>query len=494
MADTGDGWQATYTMAYLLTNSTLTVSRCSLKRAQIVILGGDEVYPVASGKMYSDRLSYPFDEAAHDIEKQINPQCLHRKDIFLIPGNHDWYDSLGSFTKRFLAVKEPNGKRCRNLGNFRVQQLRSYFVLTLPNNWEIWAVDVQLGHNIDNDQYTFFKERAKCVTCNTKIVLCSAEPTIVNGNRKPDGVLDEDNRVFGLQRIRMLARERGARVMVELAGDTHNYQHYKICKTDNKCDPYTRHHIVSGGGGAFLHPNHAFPKNRTVDGESYTAHVGKRYPDETQSRRLSWRILGFSFFHKKMDLMIGALYVLMYWGGDCAFWKPDFVIQHPFSSLLIAGTVLGCGFFGRSGCSSRYRWDGVKSWTVGLIHGGTQIFASFSELEFRQMTSEYLLSLAGSENWICYLEVFLPRVATVVIGGIFGGTLLGVYLWGTLTFLKMHSNEAFAALAYPDYKHFLRCRLKGKELEINVVGVEKIARQRDGHPVDVHLVEHFTVS
>src|SRR3954453_21195103 len=57
IADTGDGWDATYTVAYYASQPTLALDRAeaaqgtpilSTRRGDILILGGDEVYPFAN--------------------------------------------------------------------------------------------------------------------------------------------------------------------------------------------------------------------------------------------------------------------------------------------------------------------------------------------------------------------------------------------------------------------------------------------------------------
>ena len=56
IADTGDGWNSTYTVAYLLMRPEIEASGEQLKRADVLIMGGDEVYPVASPTLYTQRL------------------------------------------------------------------------------------------------------------------------------------------------------------------------------------------------------------------------------------------------------------------------------------------------------------------------------------------------------------------------------------------------------------------------------------------------------
>ena len=59
VADLGDGFDATYSVAYLLAQPELTVDGHRLPRAQTLVMGGDQVYPSASYEAYEDRCKGP---------------------------------------------------------------------------------------------------------------------------------------------------------------------------------------------------------------------------------------------------------------------------------------------------------------------------------------------------------------------------------------------------------------------------------------------------
>src|SRR5882724_1679847 len=63
LADTGDGWNSTYAMASLLAEPTLTVGGHTTQRGDVLVLGGDQVYPVASRDAYEQRFVGPYDAA-----------------------------------------------------------------------------------------------------------------------------------------------------------------------------------------------------------------------------------------------------------------------------------------------------------------------------------------------------------------------------------------------------------------------------------------------
>src|SRR5215468_6139814 len=81
VADTGDGWDSTYTVARLLARPNLDFREVEgqwrsaapdatapesikTKRGEILVFGGDEVYATASREEYRDRLVGPFEQAA----------------------------------------------------------------------------------------------------------------------------------------------------------------------------------------------------------------------------------------------------------------------------------------------------------------------------------------------------------------------------------------------------------------------------------------------
>lgn len=70
------------------------------KRGEILVLGCDEVYPVASAsdEAYRRRFVAPFETA------MLSTDPAHPLD-FAVPGNQDWYDSLVSFTRRFIGCR-----------------------------------------------------------------------------------------------------------------------------------------------------------------------------------------------------------------------------------------------------------------------------------------------------------------------------------------------------------------------------------------------------
>ncbi|HEX5633985.1 MAG TPA: metallophosphoesterase, partial [Gemmatimonadales bacterium] len=145
VADTGDGWNSTYAVAWALAQPTLALPDGSaLPRADVLVFGGDQVYPAASREEYNRRLVVPFDTALGDAAVAESPH------VFAIPGNHDWYDGLVSFTRLFCQK--------RRIGAWKTLQRGSYFAFRLPHGLWLFAVDIQLEADIDLAQLAFFCE------------------------------------------------------------------------------------------------------------------------------------------------------------------------------------------------------------------------------------------------------------------------------------------------------------------------------------------------
>ena len=85
VADLGDGFDATYSVASLLARPSLSVrgpeGELSTRRGRILIMGGDEVYPAASSLEYKERTVGPYRAALPFIGEEAAAPHL-----FAIPG------------------------------------------------------------------------------------------------------------------------------------------------------------------------------------------------------------------------------------------------------------------------------------------------------------------------------------------------------------------------------------------------------------------------
>ena len=70
--------------------------------------------------------------------------------VYMIPGNHDWYDGLTAFLRLFTQG--------RSIGGWRTEQKRSYWTIRLPHGWWMVGLDSQLDSYFDDPQLTYFEE------------------------------------------------------------------------------------------------------------------------------------------------------------------------------------------------------------------------------------------------------------------------------------------------------------------------------------------------
>jgi len=256
ISDLGDGFEPTFTMAYMLAQDRLKVEGApdELPAGELLIMGGDQVYPDATKQEYQDRLRDPYDWAFSTDKPQ--------RKLFAIPGNHDWYDGLASFSALFCSARDRiSGGLGAQLGGWRCHQHRSYFAIKLPHNWWIWGPDIQLADNLDDSQRDYFDLMADQTKSGDKIILCLAEPSWLHQNY--------DN----LHEISMLARKNDAKILAVLAGDWHHYSRYA-------CDKLGIQFITCGGGGAFAHATHGLRKNISLNWATLTG-ASRRISDPT---------------------------------------------------------------------------------------------------------------------------------------------------------------------------------------------------------------------
>ncbi|MBL8204485.1 MAG: metallophosphoesterase [Blastocatellia bacterium] len=471
VSDLGDGWDATYAVAHYLAQDGLAIEGEILPRAQVLIMGGDEVYPTATSDEYQNRLEHPYGAALQKNEGE-------RPHLFAIPGNHDWYDSLASFTRIFcdknyfpLFDEDALGDSFQP-GKWYLPQQRSYFAIKLPHGYWLIGVDLQLSSDLDTQQIEYFREIAeKQMHAGDQIILCAPEPYWVYAamygdmkktyreTRLSRGYLE--NKVFQDQKI-----------VTYLAGDLHHYFRIQECPPDGT--DVVR--ITAGGGGAFLHP---------TNGQLNTTYREKRdcsqfsFPTPAESQSLCWRNFLFPFFNWQFGILTALVYFLAAW-SILAFLRFEGEVQNFIQALHISfrgsletpiaalwGLIILGGFLMFTDTHSRwYRF------AAGLTHGITHLICIFLI-----GWGSYFVTIACGMKYK-EPDQFFSSAALILAGGwIVGSYIFGIYLFISLNVFGRHSNEAFSALAIPDYKNFLRLRINQDGLTIYPIGIRRVPRK-----------------
>ncbi len=460
LADTGDGWNSTYVIAALAAQSELLVGGQKLPRGRLLVLGGDEVYPAASRQNYQERLVAPF-EAAFPRGKRQTPRMQPASpdgnpsdtDLFVIPGNHDWYDGLVSFARLF--------NRGRRIGEWQTLQRRSYFALLLPCRWWLWGVDVQLESEIDVGQLDYFRNVAgQHLRAGDRVILATAEPDWIYGDIKDPR--RESNLAYLEEKIISPA---GATVYLWVAGGIHHYRRHE------QADDRRFQRITSGGGGAYLSSSHRPVFGPSTNVARRTVEVGNvRFEQQAvfPTAATSWRLslLNFFFLVKnwKIGLVTGLAYASMTWLRPGPAGALDFFAD-PVRALWAGSIFLLTWFFAyNSGKDGRlFRFIG------GATHAAIHIAGAL-------LVAYWTSTWVSDGDWVA-----LVRFAFNFAGGaLLGPIILGLYLMIGANVFGAHTDEAFSALRIQDYKHFLRFRIRPDgALEIFPIAVDRVPRRRE---------------
>jgi hypothetical protein len=479
VADLGDGFHPTYSVAYLLAQPRLEVGGHDLPRGEVLLMGGDQVYPLASGDGYDNRTKGPYRAALPAMPASQQPPTL-----FALPGNHDWYDGLTAFLRLFARRKDGH------LGAWRTKQRRSYFAVKLPASWWLFAIDEQFGAYIDDPQLLYFEKAAQNVGPQDRIILMTPSPTWVKAADKPKAYDSVD--YF----IRTILAPTGAHVRLLVSGDLHHYARYTGADRDL---------ITCGGGGAYLLGTHQLPEQLTVPpAETLTRSASPsrqyglvmRFPDKRTSSRM-----GRGVFRKVplrnpgFATMLGIIQTLTMLAMAGAA-SGGGIVQRIFSipllfmaTLIMIGTVL----FAEPPDADEDKH--MRHWVLGVAHGLAQI------------------GLAAGGAWV-WLQLPFHNwtwpgplvVAAVVYGPIIGFVatqLLSLYLLVASKW-NVNVNELFAGQGIEDAKSFLRLHITADgTLTVYPIGIDRICRKwvadpdaeehvswlQPSEPLTPHLIE-----
>ena len=509
MADTGDGWNSTYAVARLLAEPTLAVEGADepLLRGRILVMGGDEVYPVASREEYQERIVAPFNDAADAARGKIGPN--NPPHLYAVPGNHDWYDGLLAFLGLFCRRRNPDAwidaRPGRGFGGRATQQTRSYFAIELPRGWWPWGADVQLAGYIDQPQIDFFEHVARYwMEPGSRLILCTGQPnwTYVDTNHP-------DPQFKNFSYLQSSAKHH--RLCAVLTGDSHHYSRY----IEGECS-----YITSGGGGAFLHPTHQLeekqfvwdyprPGDPTVHGQAKyprdfrfarDPRTGEPavFPDQKTSRRLAFRNFAFAALNWQYTVTIGGVCAFFAWllQAQAAYLGsslmkilapqplPPFLdtVTGYISLVFVSPWPIALVLLAASGYYYLADYPGKWRLIVGGLHAAAQavvvmLVTCVIARSFPALSSGFLIALVG------------------ITGGVLSATMLEVYFLLSLDLFGRHWDEAFSALRIQDFKCFLRLRIQPDgALKIYPIGLKNVPREpRRGPlrnpPLHPHLIE-----
>ncbi len=455
VADLGDGFDATATVASQLAADELTLAgpdgEILTRAGSLLVMGGDQVYPAASATAYNDRLVGPY--------RAMLPWAERPRWLVALPGNHDWYDGLVSFLRAFCQQ--------RWIGGWKTVQSRSYFAVRLPGGWWLWGVDTQLADEIDKPQLDYFRAIAQQVGPDEAIILCWANPCWVDS-----GPADPEAYAAFEFFERTVVPDR-AMVRVVLTGDLHHYARY--------AGPNGEQKITAGGGGAYLAATHHLPDQLLLPPED-SRDLAKRspveyrlratYPSPEESRRRRYGVWRGIFGNRTLCAIPALLYGLLGFVIGQAFpgfggadpWRVD-AEQLVLAVLILAGTYYGLSAF--TGLKKRPRAASRR--LLGAVHTLAHLVT--------------VLVVAAGLRLACVGLGFPPQwTAITLLGGcaVAGAVARLLVLAAHLLVadrVGVNTNELFAAQAIPDHKCFVRLRIASDgELTIYPVRIDRTVR------------------
>ncbi len=294
VADLGDGFDATYAIAFLLAQRELRVPQAGnpLPRASALVMGGDAVYPAAKRDDYKIKMRLPYTFALPDAQDDRHLPLL------LLPGNHDWYDGLVDFLAIFCREKPTI------IGGWRTNQRRSYFAAKLTDNWWIWGIDIALVHDMDQPQADYFVAIARDMPQGANVILCSAEPGWYKAETDGDSFRTLSYAAWIAENAEDEHGERkDLKIPLVLSGDSHHYAHYVGDGT---------HYITSGGGGAFVHGTLELKpaiRARWLNDDHAILRLEQCYPTQAESRTLLNGNRKFGALNPGLTIALAALYL-----------------------------------------------------------------------------------------------------------------------------------------------------------------------------------------
>ncbi|MFF6772273.1 hypothetical protein ACFY8W_01775 [Streptomyces sp. NPDC012637] len=478
VADIGDGFEATASVASALGQDRLAVDGPgSLPRGSLLVLGGDQAYPVASATAYEDRMKGPYRAAL--------PSAEDEPLMVALPGNHDWYDGLTAFLRMFTQESV--------IGGWQTRQTRSYFAVELPQRWWLVGLDSQLGTYFDDPQRRYFETHlSPRLRPGDSVIVCSAEPTWVRSDEKPDAFnslhwFDRNIVRHRFDRKTRTREETGASIRLWLTGDKHHYARYAERLPDDGSgaddalppDPRRRQMVTCGLGGAYVSSTHRLPKAlplppatsrmRRKDGPPTVFALARHtYPDAAASRSLTraiaepWSRHWLPRRNPGFAVLAGAVQMVLVLIASGAFALAE-GRHNPVGALRNAGADDQLGLLCTS--AALFVLPFVIGWWRGLLRERRPrapsgpvvavLFQAAVAAAALAVTVAVARSVPSSWNGFAFLAILL--VVAAVLGASLGSQLFA--LWVLWTNRGLVAEWQMSGQSIDDHKGFLRMHL-----------------------------------
>jgi uncharacterized membrane protein len=542
-ADVGDGYDATYSIACSIAGapnvsfdeSTLTNEddrrdyQTVRRPGDLLIFGGDEVYPAASHDDYIKRLNNVYREAAG--KKDVAP-------VVAVAGNHDWYDGLVSFRRNFCESwtneqpPQPGaelpflrqlpmvGDRDK-VGGWGAIQSRSYFAVKLTEDWWLWGTDIQLDRPIDAEQTRYFRKAAQRLG-DANLILATARPSWIDDPEfdKTADFSNKESLIWFIDRVlgpSATTSDRRAQLRLMVSGDEHHYSRYSLTAAGGI---HPQELVTCGGGGAFLSSTHQLRDpvtlNSTVPqppgGPVSSYSQATRYPTAAQSKELRkgfWRI---PYKNSLLWLFVGMIYLVVLEAlayARCFPHVPDLtaldwrIMSGPafagYVPLVVAVVVLFfvlVSFAGYGHEPKNTAQDGL----VGTVHAAAHLLVAFV---VATLIGALFATTSNDGGWTRLGVNLLLAVVIATAIGVVGTNVFALYLF-LANFIGYHKTELFSGMRIEDYKCHLRLHITKDGLRGHAIAIDKVPaawtddgsgrhRPADGSAIATRQIDSFWI-
>ncbi|MCI3936886.1 metallophosphoesterase [Chryseobacterium aahli] len=503
-ADTGDGFDSTMNVFYPLTRNKISYQYgtgfLELDRADMLVVGGDLVYPDATETNYIDRFKGPIRLLFPSDKQNVKGGRFAKNNTLLVatPGNHDWYDGLNAFFRMMCQQKR--------VGYYQTIQQRSYFAYKLTDRVHILGVDNQLMGDVDIPQLEYFvRYIVDLAKTKTKIkqyfILLIAEPNWYGYVGEDRGKRRQrmDSLEYFIMEMKKTAQyshvlEENPDFEIEfkmiLCGDIHHYAHYEFFPKSEEEKIDIQHLVTSGGGGAFGHftdflqEKIRIPDFTTRFGEFVNYKLKKTYPDKENSKKLNHYNLLFPFYNIWFTVMlIGIAFFssYIYVHNDGFFLRTLALLLMPVIVTFIVYKVaspersskeiwidnfLYSIMFLSSFCLQIFMMrDLYDSMKIDNVNIGT-----FLSNKIPQLFNLFNLDEEKTNDFLNFNE---RRSIVFIVLGLLQSFFFGFYLWFCYRFFGKHVTEASSSRVLKHKRNFLKFKITDSQITVYTIGIEK---------------------
>ncbi len=447
-------------------------SGMELPHGRVVLFGGDQIYPWPAHEAYDEHTFTPYELALPmpPPDPQTKSVRAASRDVFAIPGNHDWYDGLNAFDDQFCRARAGRSHRQgRRFGDFQTCQHRSSFAIKLPHNWWIWGADIQLTDVLNSGQLDYFTTIADHMGKDDRFILLTAEPSWYALDT-PEGRQAARN----LTELISAPLSKGAKLCGILSGDWHHYARY-----NEKQHLGNMNLITAGGGGAYMHGTYSLDKeikfrwneqrdldfhldcklepNPTSEDAAPTQTTRNAcYPSKTKSFRTALNVLRFPRDNVSFFIAAGILYWLMTW--TFATLRVDAWINIPPGGAITRGltqtpaAVRECLQGPEGHAALRQSRAAAKDVGTCILGSKEKLFTGTGTVEeWTLQTMQFYFQFFDRSHFLEQTLATFVKGLHLLLLGIVNSILAAVFLFGVLVVFfvvaKSKSKSSFALVS-----------------------------------------------